>query len=281
MLNDRHSYDGGDQRVGMTISSLWPFLAITFGLTWGIAALAILFPDQVTAVFGEMGMTNPLFLCAVYAPAIAAFILVIYGYGADGLRRYLSRLLLWRCPIGWYVFLLVGIPALMYCAVALKGTLGDTPFPFSPWYHVFPALGLALVVGPIEEFGWRGLALPLLQQKYAPLWAGLVLGGIWAVWHIPAFLLGGTPQSAWSFTPYFLAIFAISVIMTALFNASRGSLLLPALLHFQLNNPTYPDAQPYDLVTVGLAAVLVVVLNRQQMLRRDGAATEVVPSAPQ
>ena len=265
----------------MTISSLWRFLAITFGLTWGIAALLILFPDQLTAVVGEMSMTNPLFLCAVYAPAIAAFLLVIRHGGTDGLRRFLLRLLLWRCPPAWYLFLLAGIPALMYGAVALKGTWGDDPFPFSPWYHMFPALALALVVGPIEEFGWRGIALPLLQQRYSPLSAALILGAIWAVWHIPAFLIGGTPQSEWYFVPYFLAIFAISVIMTALFNASRGSLLLPALLHFQLNNPVYPDAQPYDLVTFTLAALVIVFLNRRRMLSRDGAVTEVVPSIPQ
>jgi len=263
----------------MTIASLRAFLAITFGLTWGIAAVVILFPDEVTAIFGEMGMTNPLFLCAVYAPAIAAFTLVIRNSGTDGLRRFVGRLLLWRCPAIWYAFLVAGIPALMYCAVALNGTFGEDPFPFSPWYHMFPAL--ALVVGPIEEFGWRGVALPLLQQRYAPLWAALILGAIWAIWHVPAFLIGGTPQSAWSFAPYFLSIFAISVIMTSLFNASGGSLLLVALLHFQLNNPVYPDAQPYDLVTFTLAALVIVFLNRRRMLSRDGAATEVVPSAGQ
>jgi hypothetical protein len=261
----------------MRIGTLRPFLAITFGLTWGLAALWLLFPDQLGRMFGELSMTNPLFLCAVYAPAIAALILVTRQAGIDGLGRFLSRLLLWRCPIGWYVFLVVGIPALVYGAVALKGTLGQEPFPFSPWYFVWPALAWALVIGPIEEFGWRGVALPLVQQRFAPLWAGLILGAIWGVWHAPAFLVSGTPQSAWSFGPYFLAILAVSVIMTALFNAARGSLRLPALLHFQLNNPIFPDAQPCDLVTFTLAALAVVVLNWRKMVNREDAVTEVIP----
>lgn len=263
----------------MEFRSLAPFLAISFGMTWGIAALLILFPGPIEAIFGELSMTNPLFILAVYAPAFAAFILVARQGGAQGLRRYLSRLLLWRCPFGWYICLILGIPLVMYGGVALKGTLGEDPFPFSPWYHMFPALAVALFIGPIEEFGWRGVALPLLQQRYTPFWAGLILGVIWGLWHIPAFLLGGTPQSAWSFGPFFIGAIAICVIMTPLFNASRGSILLPALAHFQLNNPIYPDAQPYDTILIVAAAIVVVVVCRKSMFRRDSAVKEVIPAA--
>lgn len=261
----------------MGVRSLIPFLAITFGLTWGLAIVLVLFPDPITAVFGELSMTNPLFILAVYSPGFAGFFLVLRHGGLGGLRAYLGRLLLWRCSVGWYLFIAAGIPALMYVGVALKGTLGDEPFPFSPWYGMFPALALALVIGPIEEFGWRGVALPLLQRRYSPFAAGLILGAIWGIWHVPAFLLGGTPQSAWSFAPFFTAIVAMSVIMTALFNASRGSLLLVALVHFQANNPVYPDAHPYDTVTFVVAAVVIVIVNRKTMFDREAGVTEVVP----
>ncbi len=262
----------------MTTRTLYVFLAFSFGLTWGIAAFAILLPDVVSAVFGELSLTNPLFLVAVYSPAIAALGLVLYHAGWKGIGRFLGRLTLWRCSWIWYGFLIAGIPVLVYAAVAMKGTLGEEPFPFDPWYQAIPALAIALVVGPIEEFGWRGLALPLLQRRMAPLWAGLILGAIWAVWHIPAFLVGGTPQSAFSIVPFLVAIVSVSVIMTALFNASRGSLLLVALVHFQLNNPIFPDAQPYDVLTFTVAAVIVVVLNRESMLGRERAVTAVVPN---
>ncbi|MGB8622698.1 MAG: CPBP family glutamic-type intramembrane protease, partial [Paracoccaceae bacterium] len=120
-------------------------------------------------------------------------------------------------------------------------------------------------------------ALPLLQRRLAPVWAGLVLGLIWGVWHLPAFLLSGTPQSAWSFTPFLLGSVAISVIVTPLFNAARGSILLPALMHFQLNNPLWPDAQPFDIPIFVAAAAIVVWLNRATMFRRGGV-TRVIPA---
>jgi membrane protease YdiL (CAAX protease family) len=178
-------------------------------------------------------------------------------------------------PVAWWVFLVIGIPILFYLGAAIKGTITD-PFPFSPWYGVLPALAIALFIGPIEEFGWRGVALPLLQRRFAPLWAGLILGVIWGLWHVPAFLLSGTPQSAWAFGPYFIAVVAISVILTPMFNAARGSLLIAALFHFQMNGPAWPDAQPWDSLVFVIAAVVVVLLNRQAMMTRVGAATEVL-----
>jgi hypothetical protein len=185
--------------------------------------------------------------------------------------------LLWRCSLVWYAFLIVGIPLLFFCGSALKGNLFEDPFPFSSFQSLILALAMTMVKGPVEEFGWRGLALPLLQRRFAPIWAGLILGVIWGFWHLPAFLLSGTPQSAWSFTPFFVGSVALSVIVTQLYNKSRGSILLPALFHFQCNNPIWPDAQPYDTLAFAAAAVLVVWINRKAMFSREGAVMEVIP----
>ncbi|MCK4466904.1 MAG: CPBP family intramembrane metalloprotease [Desulfobacterales bacterium] len=269
---------GADRRQ-IPFISLVPFLLIAFGLAWGILALFIFLPNQMTEIFGELTGQHPLFFLAVYAPAIAAFIIVTYNAGIGGLRRYLSRLLLWRCSQAWYAFLIVGIPLLFYGGSAWKGNLFTEPFPFPSFQSLLIALLLAAIKGPIEEFGWRGLALPLLQRKLAPIWAALILGVVWGFWHLPAFLLSGTQQSAWSFTPFFAGTVTISLIVTALFNASRGSILLPALMHFQLMNPIWPDAQPYDTYLLVGAAVLVVWFNRKAMFSREGAVTEVIPQA--
>jgi membrane protease YdiL (CAAX protease family) len=175
----------------------------------------------------------------------------------------------------WWLFLLMGIPALVYVGAALAGTISG-PFPFSPWYQVFPAIAVALFLGPVEEFGWRGIALPLLQRRFSPFWAGLTIGVIWALWHIPSFLIGGTPQSAWSFGPYFIGLVTISVILTPFFNASRGSLLISALYHFQIMNPVFPDAQPWDTLIFLIAAAIIVWVNRRDMFQRGSGITDVL-----
>ncbi|WP_071516733.1 type II CAAX endopeptidase family protein [Geitlerinema sp. PCC 9228] len=256
--------------------ALAPFLLITFGLTWGILALYILLPEVMAAIFGQMSGHHPLFILAVWTPAIAAFIVISYYAGLVGLRRYLLRMLLWRAPLAWYVFL-VSIPLLFYCGAAIKGNLFTDPFPFTSLSALLSAFFIAFITGPIEEFGWRGLALPLLQRRFAPIWAALILGVIWGVWHLPAFLLSGTQQSGWSFTPFLVGSIALSLMVTPMFNASRGSILLPFLFHFQLINPIWPDAQPYDIFFFVAAALIIVLVNRKTMFRKAGAVTKVIP----
>jgi membrane protease YdiL (CAAX protease family) len=260
----------------MSVRTLITFFALAFGLSWGSLALLILFQDQMEAIFGEVSATNPLFLLAVYTPGIAGVFLVWRHYGIKGLLSFFKRITLWRMPVAWWVFLVLGIPAIVYAGAALSGTVTD-PFPFSPWYGVLSALIFALLLGPMgEEFGWRGVALPLLQRRLAPLWAGLILGVIWGLWHLPAFLLSGTPQSSMSLIPFFIGVVAVAVILTPMFNAARGSILIAMLYHLQVMNPAFPDAQPWDTLMWVIAAVVVVVVNRKAMLSREGAVTEVL-----
>lgn len=259
----------------MTTKTLIPFFALTFGLTWGIGLLMMLFPDQIIALFGEVSYTNPLFILAVYSPALSAIFLILRHHGVKGLGSFFRRLTLWRAPLWAWLFLILGIPLMFYAGAAVKGNLGE-PFAYSPWYSVLPSLAFMLFLGPIEEFGWRGLALPLLQRRLAPFWAGLILGLIWATWHIPAFLIGGTPQSAWEIGPYFLGVVSICILLTPMFNVTRGSLLFAALFHFQGNSPLWPDAQPYDTIFFVIAAVVMVVINRKAMFQKGSGVTEVL-----
>lgn len=261
-------------RPPMTVRTVIPFFALAFGLSWGLAAIALFFADQLEPIFGPIGLTNPLFFAAVYAPAIAGVGLVLRHYGLRGLRSYLTRLTLWRVPLGWGAYLAFGIPAAFYLGAWLKGS--DLSFPFTPWYTVIPALLLMLALGPMEELGWRGVALPLLQRKFRPIVADLILSTLWAVWHLPAFFLSGTPQSEWSFPVFFVGVVSISWILTPLFNAAAGSILIAAVYHFQMNNPIWPDAQPYDSLVFAVIAVLAVVVNRRAMLSRSAGVTNVL-----
>lgn len=259
------------------LRSFIPFLLISFGLAWGILGLYIFLPEKMTSVFGQLTGNHPLFFLAVYAPAIAAFIVVARTGGLADLRGFLGRALMWRCGAAWYAFLIIGIPLIFIVGSALRGNLLTESFPFASFQALLVGLVLAAIKGPIEEFGWRGLALPLLQRKFSPIWAGLILGGIWGLWHMPAFLLSETQQSEWSFTTFFAGCLAISVIVTALFNRSHGSILLSACFHFQLMNPIFPDAQPYDTYLLIIVASLVAWWNRKGMLTTEGAVTEVIP----
>lgn len=261
-----------------SLFSLIPFLLITFGISWGILGLYIALPESMDALFGNISGQHPLFFLAVYAPAIAAILIISYHAGWQGLKRYFSRLTLWRTSLTWYVFLMLGIPLIFFIGAAIKGTLSSAFLIPSSFQLLLMMLLITLIKGPVEELGWRGFMLPLLQRNLSPFWAGILLGIIWGIWHLPAFFLSGTPQGAWDFMPFFTGSIALSIIITALFNASNGSILLPALFHFQLINPLWPDAQPYDTYLLIIVALLVVGYNRETMFSRNKAITEVIPS---
>ncbi|WGH78573.1 CPBP family intramembrane metalloprotease [Jannaschia ovalis] len=281
---DRHAQSAREIAVAapsdLPTRTLWPFLALTFGITWGITGAYIFLPGPTTALFGPIGPTHPLFFIATWAPALAAVLLVARRCGRLGLGRFLSRLLRWRAPAGWTVFVLLGLPLVFVLGSLLKGGPLLAPRPPEGVGGMIALLGIMLLLGPVEELGWRGVLQPLLQRRLAPLASGLVIGTIWGLWHLPAFHLAGTLQSDWSFWPFFMGNVALAVLLTALLNASGGSLFWPVLFHWQLINPFWPDAQPWDTWLLVAIAAAMVWRDRERMLTRDSGVTEVVPRRP-
>lgn len=260
----------------ITTRSLLPFFLFTFLLTWGVIGLYVFLNEPMTRIFGQLTGTHPLFYLAVWSPGIVAFIIIFINAGRAGLQTFLRGMLRWKANWGWYLFLLVGIPVIFVGGSWLNGNLLNEPLPYQAFAPAITAIFLGLIKGPVEEFGWRGLALPLLQKKMAPIWAALFIGVIWGLWHTPAFLLSGTQQSQWDFAPFFLGCVAISVIATPLFNSTRGSLLLSAFFHFNLMNPLWPDAQPYDTWLLAAVAVVLVWIYRKSMFSPAGGIKDVI-----
>ena len=261
------------------VHSVYVFFFLTFAIAWGVMGVVLVFQDVVEAALGPMGATHPLFILAVWSPAISGVVLVLWYGGLPGLRRYLSRLLLWRAPVGWYLLLLIGLPAISYLGAALGGMSMHEALAQPPLRQLLPLIGFMLILGPVEELGWRGYATPLLQRRLAPIWAGLVVGVFWALWHVPAFFLDGTPQSGWEVMPFVIGAIGVSIILTAFFNAAHGSILVAILFHWQLNMPIWPDAQPWDMYLFVVLAITVVWVKRADMFSRMGAVTKVMPAS--
>jgi membrane protease YdiL (CAAX protease family) len=257
--------------------ALIAFLLMTFAITWGITGFWIFMPGPATALLGQLSGHHPAFFLATWAPAIAGLALVAWHGGVAGLRAFLSRLLLWRCPPGWAAFLILGIPGVFIAGSLIGGGPILAPLPPEGLAPVLAAMATMLFLGPVEELGWRGVMQPLLQRRLAPALAGLAIGVTWGVWHLPAFWLAGLVQSGWAFWPFFLGNVALALLVTPLFNASRGSILLPMLFHWQLINPFWPDARPWDTVLFGLAALGALALARRAAFARGGGVTRVIP----
>ena len=144
---------------------LIPFFAMAYLIAWGILALYMFASETMVRLFGSLTGHHPLFYLAVYAPAIAALTLVLCRHGIDGTRRFLSRLLLWRTSIQWYVLMIVVVPLVFYVAALLQRGRIRHAVSISISAELPGSAAADGNQGPIEEIGWRGLALPLLQRR--------------------------------------------------------------------------------------------------------------------
>jgi membrane protease YdiL (CAAX protease family) len=105
------------------------------------------------------------------------------------------------------------------------------------WYVILAAVVAAtLFGGPLgEEIGWRGYALPRLAQRFGMARASVLLGVIWACWHLPLFFIPGIDKTGQSLPVYVLQVTALSVAMAWVYAHTSGSLLLAVLMHAAVN----------------------------------------------
>ena len=174
----------------------------------------------------------------------ASLIMTGLTLGKKGVIALLKRYLIWRVDWKWYLAAFFLVPALNYLAILLNAAMTKTQIDFSNVlaHEIFgPSANLLLLAVPFflfdavangEEIGWRGYVLPRLQAKYSALTASLILSVIWAFWHIPKFV---THWNTITFMWFTVDEIAKAILMTWMFNNTRGSLLLVTLFHASFN----------------------------------------------
>ena len=195
------------------------YFVLAYLLSWALWPLVILNPTS-----------SPL---VPFGPLIAAVIVALLAGGRRELWALLRQLGRWRVHPLWYViallgpFVLAGLTAALAVAAGapVRGT-GD----YTNWRAItFFFLSTVIIVGLFEEVGWRGFALPRLQLRLNAIWAALVLGVLWALWHLPELISDPTGQRPP--VQFLLWALALSVIFSWLYNSTNGSLPIVIICH--------------------------------------------------
>lgn len=230
-------------------------------------------------------------------PTLPAFFMTALTEGRAGMSRLLRRYILWRVGWRWYLVVLIGAPGLILLSLlvppgAITG-LREPP-PLLVVSYLPALLVIFLVGGPlVEEAGWRGFALPRLEERYGPLVGTLLLGMLWGLWHLPLFLFtpgyngAGTGLVGISlpFLAFIIGEVALAVIFTWVFNNTRGSLLMTMLLHASANTAigtVFPTQTGYLILYLVymLVAMLLIAATRGRLSYRQDLH-ETRPAAPQ
>jgi membrane protease YdiL (CAAX protease family) len=228
------------EREGSQTGSIVVFFLVTYGVTWMSWAAAWALSRGGKLGFPPPGLGVVLFYLGVFAPSLVALWLTRRREGSAGVRALLVRLVKVNVPVKWYVFAISYTVVIKLTAALIhRITTGSWPaFATESIILMLAAiLWSMLIFGQAgEEVGWRGFALPRLRKRFGLGAASVLLGVIWATWHLPLFFIPGIETTGQSFPTYLLAVTAFSVAIAWLYANTNGSLFLTMLMHAAYNN---------------------------------------------
>lgn len=255
------------------------FFVLAYALSWILESPLVFLGDSVTDTQGLI-----LTILASNVPSVLAIVLTATVFGRGALRKLLGRLLIWRVNPLWYLLLVLGPAALVAGVVPLNALMGGPALSLGmPLLGIAVFLAFHIVPGSAlgEEIGWRGYVLPRLQSRMSALSAALIIGPIWALWHLPLWLTGEPGRTPTLYAGFVVSVIALSVILTWVYNSTRGSLLMVVLLHATYNLPitlaiddlgtraTLPVLLYFGLLVVA-AIVVVIVAGPKHLSRKRG-----------
>jgi len=200
----------------------------------GILPMALVAIGLLSSGFSQLG--------ALSASA-SGFVLAAMESRKRGVWELLRRALVWKVGIGWWGFALVFTAVISVTTLVLFNLSSDMHIGLSgvvPWYDILSMmLVLTVFAGLGEEFGWRGFLIPRLQIRHSALTTSLVIGALHALWHLPKFFIEGETQYRWvqdvgffaAFLGYAVFVIAWAIQLTWVFNNTKGSVLLVAVVH--------------------------------------------------
>lgn len=222
-------------------SSPFPFFALTLLWSWLFWIPAALLDQSTIQTF--------LLAIGGIGPALSAIVLTYRTRGREGRSNYWRRIIDPKLISGkWYAVIFLTVPLVAGVAGLLDVLLGGVGMePEALAYFVgkpssvIPFMAFILLFGPVpEEIGWRGYALDRLQARWSAVESSIILGLIWALWHLPLFFIEGSYQHQIGFGTAGFWLFMgdlllISVVMTFIYNNTSRSTLSAILFHFMIN----------------------------------------------
>jgi hypothetical protein len=236
---------------------------LAFGWSWAF------WVPKALAGFGVLDGVPVLPELGAFGPTVAAFVLVAYANGATGVRRLFGRAVQVDYPVRWLAAALlvpVGVVATALAVAYATGTVPSYPWTGTPIVLPIAFIFVFFLGGPVqEEFGWRGYLLDPLQDRLGATVAGLTIGLVWAVWHLPLFYIPS--QTIYYNLPmsgFFVSTAFLSVLHTWLYNNTNRSLLPALLMHTGFNwaNGMFPvlESDPASLALLILLATVTVAV---------------------
>ncbi len=242
------------------------YFLLTYAVSWTCFISVVLLSRGTQATSsGFYVFQQVLLFLGTITPSLVALWLTARTGIPGQTQNLLGKVGKWRVNIKWYLFAAGFMVVIkMFVAFTYKIITGEWP-QFGPeaWYVMLVAIIFSTWVQAGEEIGWRGFALPRMSQRLGLPISTLVLGVLWACWHLPLFFLQEADKFGQSFPLYLIQVTGLSVAIGWLYWRTQGSLLLTMLMHAAVNNTKdiVPSITPGATNPFGLSHSLVAWLT--------------------
>lgn len=251
-----------------------------FILSYVIFWLFLALTGYMISLKVPMLIQNIMIIICSWSPTFAIIIMFKKIYPNITLKEYLKVHFTKKVNPGIFISsLLLQILVIVFAVLAFF-LISNKPLntiTFIAVSSIIPVFIMDLTSGALgEELGWRGYALNILQKKYIPLKAGLIVGILWGLWHLPLMIFSGYVgfELVYYILAFMIAMISFSVVITFFYNKSKN-ILIAMWMHFWFNfllKIVIIDLLPLMIyISVGylIAAVLVVIFNKNEVLIID------------
>jgi uncharacterized protein len=214
------------------------FAAMVIGLSYLVFWGPIVFLNLRTANLVEGKIYNPVafivFVLGGFVPSILGIVLTLIYEGKKGLKALLASAINIKIGYPSLVIIIGYVLLLSILQIALYTFLGGK-FDYSQFLKQLPTIFPLIILGPLsEEFGWRGFLQKRLSKEYSVIWASIIIGIVWSMWHLPLFYMSGTSQHEFSipFIPFLVSVTSSAFIYSYVYAKSKESLFSAILLHW-------------------------------------------------
>ncbi len=225
------------------------FFVVTYVVTIWLWLPILQSGQPLSALTGRLELRLVL---ATIVPSLVGILMALIEGGGRGVGQLLGQVTRWRFGLGWYALAIFLMP-LVWLMALLIGRLFGGPNPVVRLDFLIPVAAIG------EEFGWRGYALPRLQGRLGGLPAALLIGVVWAAWHLPYYAypsIHPLPLGI-DFTLFALAIISESVLATWIYNSTGGSVLATMIYHHSIHVASIVPVVPGLLGTIILTLVQI------------------------
>jgi uncharacterized protein len=228
------------------------FIFIAYAWTWSLAYFI-----KVSVYFPLLGL---------FGPAVAAMI-VSFNLTGRPLKEVLKGKFTFSTKhVPWYIVsVLLPLVLLLPIYFLYSGRLDLSGFKLHP-LNVIDYIVAFLIFG--EEVGWRGFLLPHFLQRFSPILSSILVGIIWAFWHLANFLLPEFPHYGLPFIAYIAIVASYSVLFTWIYLRTKGSLIVAVIFHAALNLFSLDGidaAREYWLRAAVYSAIAILILTTKTL----------------